>query len=70
MFKFYQKMLNDTQLPLLALDSERVGIVYATWSESEAILSAIDEESLKQICLSRIDDLSRRMINNIATQEK
>ncbi len=68
MFNYYQNMLNDTRFALLALTSEKSKQVYVTWTKSEAVLVNIGEQSLQKICLSRFDELSRKMFNKVATK--
>lgn len=64
MFSYYQKMLNDTRILILTLNLQSAKQLYLTWDKSEKILLKIDEQNLKQICLSRFDALSRQMASN------
>jgi hypothetical protein len=68
MFNYYQNMFNDTSFALLARTTEKSNQVYATWAKSERILVHIGEQSLQNICLSRFDELSRKMFNKVATK--
>lgn len=61
MFRYYQTMFNDTRFSLLKKSRTKVGQVYTTWNKSEQILLKITEENLLKFCLSRFDDLSRKM---------
>ena len=68
MFNYYKKMFNDTELALLNINNEQAKHVYSAWDKSEKVLSHIGLHSLQNICLSRFDALSRKMLNKIATQ--
>jgi hypothetical protein len=61
---YYQKMLNDIGLSILAFNDTDAREVYLAWDKSEKVLLKIDKQSLLKICLSRFDSLSRKMISN------
>lgn len=61
---YYQKMLNDIALSILAFNHTDAREVYLAWDKSEKVLLKIGKQSLLKICLSRFDPLSRKMISN------
>jgi hypothetical protein len=63
MHVYYQSMLNDVGLSVLSLQAESAKQVYESWQKSEDVLIKISQQNLKQICLSRFDQLSRQMVN-------
>lgn len=67
MFIYYRRMFNDTGLSILSFHDEPAMQVYSAWEKSENVLLTIGKKNLKRICLSRFDDLSRNMVNKIAT---
>lgn len=69
MYFYYKKMFNDISLRVLALDNRRANQVYEIWRQSEQILGKLNSITMQQMCLSRFDDLSRKMINKIATKK-
>ena len=68
MFQYYQKMYNDISVSLLSVNDKDVKLVYLAWSQSENVLANLNLETLKIICLSRFDELSRKMLIKKATQ--
>ena len=68
MFSYYQNMFNDTRLSLLSLKAFEASEVYTTWSASEKVLNNIGSKNLQGFCLSRFDELSRKMLDKVATQ--
>ena len=68
MFSYYQSMFNDTRLSLLSFNTFEAKEVYTTWSASEKVLNNIGNKNLQGFCLSRFDELSRQMIDKVATE--
>ena len=68
MFDYYQSMFNDTSVGLLALKSDQSTLIYAIWDVSEKVLLNIGEQNLRQVCLSRFDELSRKMLKKVVTK--
>ncbi|MCP4323491.1 MAG: hypothetical protein GY951_08465 [Psychromonas sp.] len=63
MFKYYQGMFNDISISLLTNNDKDVKQAYLAWNKSENVLLNLNLETLKIICLSRFDELSRKMLN-------
>lgn len=68
MFFYYKKMFNDISSGVLALNAKDLQQVYEVWEDSEKILSKLNVTTMESICLSRFDDLSRKMLNKIVTK--
>tara|TARA_R110001583_G_scaffold33943_6_gene114608 strand:+ start:15147 stop:15500 length:354 start_codon:yes stop_codon:yes gene_type:complete len=69
MFSYYKKMFNDINLGVLSLNTKDMHHVYGVWGDSEKILSKLNVTTMEGICLSRFDDLSRKMLNKIVTNK-
>lgn len=67
MFSYYQGMFNDARLHLLTKKAERSKQVYSSWQRSEKVLLKIGEDNLQQVCLSRFDELTRKIQKNSRT---
>ena len=68
MFQYYQKMFNDISASLLSINDKDVKQVYLAWNQSEEVLVNLNLEVLEIMCLSRFDELSRKMLNKKANQ--
>ncbi|WP_413701533.1 hypothetical protein ACLKMH_07935 [Psychromonas sp. KJ10-10] len=69
MYFYYKKMFNDLSLGVLALNAQDASHVYDVWLKSELLLRKLNNASMQKMCLSRFDELSRKMLNKIATKK-
>jgi hypothetical protein len=61
MFHYYRDMYNDSLRAGKLLSIGQVQVIFAEQQKTAIKLAQIDKNSITLLCLSRFDDLSRRM---------
>lgn len=70
MHSYYSEMFNDSAAEIRTYPLHLVDIIYREFSDSVDRLKQIDKQGMKQFCLSRFGELSRKMQMQMQMKKK